>query len=446
MTPQPVEVRLRVYQVGFGDCVLLTVSYASALDDGRAERHMLVDFGSREQRKGGPNMADIAAKIVEHCDRLDVVVATHRHQDHIKGFGDQTARAHLDTLTPGMVVRPWTDVPEAHSSDPSLALDDASQQFISLLEGMHRGAESIDALFDLDDGAIATRAKELAALGFKNGPAVATLEQWAEAGTPAWVKAGDDLDLDDVMPEVTVRVLGPPTLAEVDKLTSYAKESEEYWLALAADGDLAPMVRSEDDGTLEEALATVAGPDGNGAAAWLVRELGDQQRLQALHIVEGFDDVLNNTSVILLVTVGDRTMLFAGDAQAENWSLTLDQALGHNGRNHDPQLAQQLADVDVYKVGHHGSLNATPHRLYGLWEPHRTPQDRPLLSVLTTLSGVYDKSKEGAVPKKELVEALEQLGPLHSTEKLPKDVWWFDLVAPAFGAAEFIYTEGEPVP
>ena len=43
--PKPRTVRLRAYNIGFGDCLLLTVTYASGLD-GRRERHMLIDFGS----------------------------------------------------------------------------------------------------------------------------------------------------------------------------------------------------------------------------------------------------------------------------------------------------------------------------------------------------------------------------------------------------------------
>lgn len=444
MTARPKAVRLRVYQVGFGDCLLLTVTYGSALDDRRTERHMLIDFGSREQRKGGPSMAEIGAKIAEHCgSRLDVLVATHRHQDHIKGFGDRLARRHVDDLRPKLVVRPWTDVPDADGTGGDLHLDEASREFISLLAGVHAQAEYVQQHFALDENAVARRAKELAALGIKNAPAVAALEDWAANGKPAWVKAGDYLDLEDLMPGVAVRVLAPPTLDEVRGLASYARESGEYWLRLAAAGG-APALRPKDTEPPHDAFTMLAEPGGVGSAAWLLRELRDQELLQALRIVEGFDHVLNNTSVVLLVTVGRRSMLLAGDAQVENWSLALDQALGEGGRPLDRGLRKQLATVDLYKVGHHGSRNATPRRLYRLWE-RRSGSQRPLVSVLTTLSGVYDRSDEGAVPKPELVRALAKLGAVHSTEDLPEDVWWFDLVAPTKSGGEFVHAAGPAI-
>ena len=97
MAPRPSHVRLRAYRVGFGDCLLLTVRYAPALPDGTPERHMLIDCGTRAASDGGPSLADIAGKVAEHCGgRLDAVVATHRHQDHIRAFGDSKPRGILD--------------------------------------------------------------------------------------------------------------------------------------------------------------------------------------------------------------------------------------------------------------------------------------------------------------------------------------------------------------
>ena len=41
-----VRVRIRMYQVGFGDCFLMSLEYDKPLPDGRAEPHLLIDYGS----------------------------------------------------------------------------------------------------------------------------------------------------------------------------------------------------------------------------------------------------------------------------------------------------------------------------------------------------------------------------------------------------------------
>ena len=87
-----------MYQVGFGDCFMVSFKYPRPLDDGRAERHMLVDFGSTHAPKaprGGPrSVVAQAADLIEEDTggTLDVVVLTHRHRDHLSGLRGQGAR------------------------------------------------------------------------------------------------------------------------------------------------------------------------------------------------------------------------------------------------------------------------------------------------------------------------------------------------------------------
>jgi len=439
---RPTSVRLRAYRVGFGDCLLLTVTYPERGADAQ-ERHVLIDLGTKESDDHGPELSQVADLVARHSGgHLAGLLATHRHQDHISGFGTQAIAATIDGLQPELVIRPWTDVPDAQTPSRRLMdLDPRSLAFLGVLEGMHRTAEEITK-FSFGSVTMAKRAQELASLGFKNVAAIAALEDWGRRGRDEYVKAGDRVDVEQLLPGVTVEVLGPPTLAQVPRLTSYAKTSEEYWLALA-DQDSWLALQSQPPDARQRARETLASPAGAGAAEWLLRALWDArtQLDQALELVEAFDDVLNNTSVIVLVTVGTRTLLLPGDAQAENWSFTLDQALGRNGEKAQPALRRRLAEVDLYKVGHHGSLNATPVSLFQLWEG-RSPSNRPLTSVLTTKKNVYDKSKEGAVPKRRLVDALQRVGPLHSTDGLAQDVWWFDLVAPAYGDHPFVFTPG----
>jgi len=108
MAAPPTGVRIRSYNVGFGDCFLLTFDYASG-----KPRNVLIDFGSTKQSGTGPSggMKEIAAKIGEDCGgKLEMLVATHRHADHISGFGGATGKA-IAELEPEVVVQPWTEEP-----------------------------------------------------------------------------------------------------------------------------------------------------------------------------------------------------------------------------------------------------------------------------------------------------------------------------------------------
>src|SRR5262245_23156367 len=76
-------IRVRSYNVGFGDCFLVTVP------DGSQTRHMLVDFGNAPGLLN-TNYPAIAENIKEETgSHLDLVVMTHEHLDHLEGFYDQ---------------------------------------------------------------------------------------------------------------------------------------------------------------------------------------------------------------------------------------------------------------------------------------------------------------------------------------------------------------------
>ena len=70
--------------------------------------------------------------------------------------------------------------------------------------------------------------------------------------------------------------------------------------------------------------------------------------------------------MILLIQAGDRRLLFCGDAQIENWEYALTFAPDRLA------VLELLRGVDLYKVGHHGSRNATPRTLFNLWNEAAT--------------------------------------------------------------------------
>ena len=153
-------------------------------------------------------------------------------------------------------------------------------------------------------------------------------------------------------------------------------------------------------------------------AEWLVERIKEARAQQLFRIVTAMNNALNNTSVILLIEALGKKFLFPGDAQWENWEW----AMQHH--------ADELATVDLYKVGHHGSLNATPK---SLWKSMTRSGARPkaeLTSLLSTKTDSRhgDPGRQTEVPRTTLLEALEARSTLRSTQTLEsEEELYFDL-------------------
>jgi hypothetical protein len=140
---------------------------------------------------------------------------------------------------------------------------------------------------------------------------------------------------------------------------------------------------------------------------WFVEHADASLKKNVLGIVRTLDDFVNNTSLILLFEAKGKKFLFPGDAQVENWQWALSQ----------DGVKELLHDVDVYKVGHHGSRDGTPRKLWSIFD-HR--KGRKLTTLLSTAAGVYERSGDGKVPSANLVKELKGESDLKSTEKLRK--------------------------
>ena len=79
-----------------------------------------------------------------------------------------------------------------------------------------------------------------------------------------------------------------------------------------------------------------------------------------------------------------------------------------------------MSDVDLYKVGHHGSLNATPKTLWELSKKRGgVGQTKNLITVLSTLAGLHgDPSRKTEVPRATLLNELAKNSLLYSTATL----------------------------
>lgn len=393
----PKSLHIRTYQMGFGDCFLLTFEYP----DPKKNRHILIDFGSIKQPPGASKLIEkVAHSIKSECGgKLHIVVATHRHRDHVSGFGDATAGPIIESLKPDVVIQPWTE-------DPAIPIDakkPGSSARRARLHAMNRfadaafadmSASSLRHLASADDDLFG----KLAFIGednITNKKAVERLMRMGKAGRAVYAHALRKLSLKRVLPGVTVEVLGPPTLEQQPSINSEShKNEDEFWhMHAAAAASALDGVTSRDPFPGHQTEKT----------GWDTK--WTRYRMKLLHldmmlqIVRILDNALNNTSLILLFRVGGKSVLFPGDAQLENWSFALA----------DKKIMALLKDIDVYKVGHHGSLNATPKSLWKQFaKKGATGKKDRMTSLLSTLDGKYgDKNEKTEVPRRTLVKALK---------------------------------------
>ena len=422
MAKSPTAVTIRSYQVGFGDCFLVRFRYPDR------DRFVLIDFGTTGIPADAEKdlMVTVAEDIKKECGgRLEAIVATHRHADHISGFatkadgsgpGDVIASIDVDT-----VIQPWTEAPEAEEASlgPEISAPGRS------MTARQRGLEAMHATARMLVGMLGTRALNRASpavreqIDFigrdnvKNLPAVDNLIRMGRNHVYAW--HGSDAGLADLLPGVTTHVLGPPTLRQTDTIRKQrARDPDEYWhFALAGLEADRGFATSDEKHRLFPDHPTRPASKLPVEVRWIAGRLNEGRAAQFLSLVTQLDQQMNNTSLILLFEVGGKKLLFPGDAQIENWRFAFSK----------PEIRAMLADVDLYKVGHHGSLNATPKTLWnGFTRKGSAAKADRLKTMMSTMPGKHGHEKDHTeVPRKSLVDALKKDSELHSTDALPKE-------------------------
>jgi len=415
---KPKSVTIRSYDVGFGDCFLLSFEYPSR------HRHVLIDFGSMEgpddKRESGhaikgSYMVRIAKQIEQDCGgKLDAVVATHRHEDHISGFARGKGKGPgeiIRGLKPRVVIQPWTEDPRTptNATGPTQALHKRSLRLMQQLAG-----ELVQAGAQLKGARFAALRAELQAIGMdniKNADAVKNLQDMARNH---FVHYGRASGLAGILSGVKVTVLGPPTVDQTNTvLEQRRRDPDEFWhLNTTFWRRFAMTARRHAPGSKPLFQRGAIGRLPR-SAGWFRYRMRAERAESLLSIVRMLDEVMNNTSIILLFEVGGRKLLFPGDAQYENWM----HALGKQS------VLDKLAAVDLYKVGHHGSLNATPKTLWrGFTRKGAASKPGRLKTLMSTKEGVHGKpANDSEVPRGKLVNALQAESALTATHRFAPD-------------------------
>jgi hypothetical protein len=458
LVPKPKELIVRMYRQGLGDCFLLALPAGAS-----RTKYLLIDCGVHKRQTGGPaRLTQVMDDLVAATDaRIDVVVATHEHADHLSGFVQKDSPFLKNELTIGEAWLAWTEKRGDRQADTLRRKRGAAQRLIdkAVEEARNRAgrgldgkalADRLDQLTDFDrpaegsvdlndlearvsalkPSATLTVTDDTAALGAakksqkkskpsSNELALTLLALTVGDNNAAYCEPGKMREVEGV-PHFRAYVLGPPRsdLLEKEKPTKIrgAKEGDPGGLYkevyLTATGSNRALALSPRFG-LDELMGGARVPDdwrfpfaaryhrpytletatdaGSSDTQSRDRFVWDDER-PARNETRAFIDEAyldpkstwrridgdwlgvagtlaldlagdtNNTSLALAFEWGPPgkgcVLLFAADAQVGNWLSWRDQQYGDS----KVKVEDLLDRVLLYKVGHHGSHNATARR------------------------------------------------------------------------------------
>lgn len=399
----PNGVTVRMYRIGHGDCFLLAFPGKKASEP----KYVLIDCG---YKPGSPAFIKTTPKQVTDNlrlatgGRIDVAIITHEHQDHVNAI----TNTHFKDFAIGEAWFAWTEDP-----DDAIA-NDLREKFKDKLLGLlaarnslaaagdAKTAQKIDSFLAFEFGGdeetfnVGAAAALLAAAGeSRNKQSMKLIKDRAAKGVKYIRPHQRILKLPGVE-DVRVFAFGPPRDEALLKSLDPVGE-EGFHLGLAARtagayfGLAARAVHERSDpqgpfdpqygipfaGIKDLDSATGAffrdryGVDGDQPvadhnrgedeiewnAAW--RRIDRDWLYSAEQLALDMSDYTNNSSLVLAFELGKggKVLLFAADAQRGNW-VSWSKKSWKDG-NETITARDLLSRCVLYKVGHHGSHNAT---------------------------------------------------------------------------------------
>ncbi|WP_319797415.1 hypothetical protein [Nitrobacter sp.] len=367
------ELRIRIYNVIFGDAILLTIPES----DGRTVT-MLIDFGNA-LLKGGDD--DALRAVGENLKRelgndpLDLYIMTHEHMDHVQGPLLISKKFRIKAREVWMTASSAPDYYErfANARKKRLAALDAYDS-IAAFAARTAAPERFQMLLALNNPRASRDCVDfIAAIGEK--PAHYVHREAAIDGHHPFVETG-------------IRLLAPE------------EDTSVYY------GRLRPRtlgVSPNAGGSVETPSDPVVPPAGVAAGDFFdlieFRATGMSANLRTI------DKAANNSSVAIELEWRGWRLLFPGDAEEKSWEIMDRENL--------------LRPVHFLKISHHGSRNGSPLHQIDKVFPAQPHDGRHRVCVVSTSVGAYP-----GVPDEESLALLRSRSTeFHDTRDLAHGKW-----------------------
>lgn len=367
------SLKVRAYNVGFGDAILISVPDCSA-SGAKILRHILVDVGNVQAGEGG-NYAyfePVLNSIQRTLDGnpLDLYVMTHEHLDHVQGlfYGATslkppvTLSARNAWLTASAQGDAYYDnFPKAKRGQ--LALAEGYREIVSFLKALNAAGQEIPlpvkSLMANNDHRVTEKC-------------VDHLREFAERTT--YIYRNCQLNGRHPFEEAQLKIWAPE------------EDVSDYY------GWFRPLTLGVTDTVSAGTTPTLVTPKVPKGVDEKSFSILLEKRRSYFDGLLAIDKAANNTSVVFSLEWRGWKLLFAGDAEIRSWK-TMEREC-------------QLEPVHFLKVSHHGSVNGTPGEDILERILPRTPIDqRCRVAVVSTFPNTYPN-----VPDEHTTQMLKSRG------------------------------------
>ena len=346
------QLLVRMFDVGLGDCI-----YVRVPDKGK-DVHILIDCGNKFS---GINLLQDAITSLENelpknsdgTRNLDLLVVTHPHEDHHKGFEP-------DIFKNLKIKNIWLS-PAFCELDEKCKKDSKGSKGLRALQAMTQN--SLSRMVEVSPAGETKEYLEDVLLSLSKAEAFNELNRNLPKRNgikPKYVTADFKYDKDftpqDVLrlfkePTTRIKILGP--MSDIDKYY-LSGNGQPLHLALGAD-ESADIQRGYPNLIME-----MKPPRNISSQDFDLLRKGIQGNALAMASIVGH--AVNNLSVVLLLEWKGNRLLFPGDAEWEGSKIEIKPNGGNGSWNVMWATQQQELSkpLNFLKVGHHGSVNATP--------------------------------------------------------------------------------------